>query len=69
MIKRCKQCGSTSFRLSRLRRYDFIQFLLLRYPVRCLGCLERSSISLFRARKFRRHRKRGDLTGKDVLSR
>jgi hypothetical protein len=47
MDKDCQACGGKRFRLSRLRVSDLVRVLLLQYPVRCVGCRERSFASLF----------------------
>jgi hypothetical protein len=42
MSLRCPLCGSSNFRASRFRVEDIAELLVLKYPVRCLICLERS---------------------------
>jgi hypothetical protein len=49
----CKLCGSTKFRVSRLRVPDISQLILLRYPVRCRTCYKREFVNFFTARKVR----------------
>ncbi len=41
----CQYCVGRNFRRSRLRRTDFKQLLLMRYPVRCLRCSQRQMVS------------------------
>jgi hypothetical protein len=41
----CQFCSGQSFRRSTLRGEDFTQLLLMRYPVRCLRCSQRQSVS------------------------
>jgi len=49
---RCNWCGSANLRLSRFQPRDFTRLLLLRYPVRCRACRERSYRFLASARKL-----------------
>ena len=41
----CQYCSGQTFRRSRLRREDFWQIFLMRYPVRCLRCSQRQMVS------------------------
>lgn len=43
---RCILCGSTNFRLSRLRVSDLPRMVVLRYPVRCRDCHKRAFMGL-----------------------
>lgn len=52
MQKHCITCGSPRFRLSHFRIQDIWQLFILRYPVRCLDCRQRSHASLFRLSRF-----------------
>jgi hypothetical protein len=45
MEKNCGMCGSNHFRLSRLRLSDVLMLFGLRYPIRCLRCMDRSYAS------------------------
>jgi hypothetical protein len=42
---RCIICGSTTFRLSRLRVSDLPRMAIFQYPVRCRNCSKRAFIS------------------------
>jgi hypothetical protein len=62
----CRNCGLSSFRIShfRFRAPDLSQLFLLRFPVRCRICHERTFVSLPQYLKLRRehktrHRKNG----------
>ena len=46
MEKNCAACGSTRFRISRLRVSDVPQLLILRYPIRCKACHKRTYASM-----------------------
>jgi hypothetical protein len=46
---RCRVCPGREFRRSRLRVKDLWRLLILRYPVRCLRCRQRQSVSVFAA--------------------
>jgi hypothetical protein len=50
----CSHCSSTSFRLSSLHREDIPNLLLLKYPVRCRDCHQRSYSGLWFALGLRR---------------
>ncbi len=50
---RCNLCGSTTFRLSRLRVSDLPRMVLLQYPVRCRICYKRAFMSIPFALKVR----------------
>ncbi len=58
---RCPSCGSSHFRLSRLRFSDLFHLFILRYPVRCRLCRERSHVSLPNAMRARKSTHRGHL--------
>lgn len=47
MQNQCRLCGSSQFRLSRLRLTDISNLISLHYPVRCLQCNQRGTASLF----------------------
>ncbi len=49
----CKLCGSTKFRVSRLRVPDLSQLIFFQYPVRCRICYKREFVSIFTAMKVR----------------
>lgn len=51
---KCSLCGSERLRLSRLRRPDFMRLFMFSYPVRCVTCYERMSVSLFTALRIHR---------------
>lgn len=53
----CRLCGSTRFRLSRLRFPDLSELIFLRYPVRCRVCYKREFVNLFTALKIQRAHK------------
>jgi hypothetical protein len=53
----CKLCGSTKFRVSRLRVPDLSQLIFLRYPIRCRTCYKRKFINFFAALRVRRENK------------
>jgi len=60
MEKNCATCGSTRFRVSRLRLSDVPGLFALRYPIRCMLCMERSYASFPWVLKHKRKRaKRG----------
>lgn len=50
----CKLCGSTRFRVSRLRVPDLSQLIFFRYPLRCRTCYKREFVNFFTALKIRR---------------
>lgn len=50
----CKLCGSTKFRLSRLRVPDLSELIFLHYPVRCRVCYKREFVNIFTAYGIRR---------------
>lgn len=52
MSGHCLGCGSTRLRMSRLRISDVPHLFLLRYPVRCHDCYQRTYIYLGRALKL-----------------
>jgi hypothetical protein len=54
----CKLCGSTKFRISRLRVPDLSELVLLQYPVRCRVCYKREYVSFLTAFLIRRANKR-----------
>jgi hypothetical protein len=43
---RCSNCGSNQFRYSRIRLSDFLELLLLRFPIRCRICNRRNFTGL-----------------------
>ncbi len=51
----CRFCGLEKFRpsLFRFRSSDLAQLLVLRFPVRCLNCEERTFTTLLRYLKLR----------------
>jgi hypothetical protein len=53
----CKLCGSTKFRVSRLRIPDLSELIFLQYPVRCRICYKREFVSLVTALRIRRANK------------
>lgn len=53
----CKLCGSTKFRVSRLRVPDISQLIFFRYPIRCRTCYKREFVSYFTALRVRRESK------------
>jgi hypothetical protein len=46
---RCRFCPGHEFRRSRFRPRDVFRLLLLRYPVRCLRCRQRQTVTVFAA--------------------
>jgi hypothetical protein len=46
MGAQCRSCVGRSFRRSRLKVKDMWSLLVLRYPVRCLSCSIRQTVSL-----------------------
>lgn len=50
----CPNCESDRLRNSRYRAEDFFQLLLLRLPVRCRECQERSYVSIAKSRQIQR---------------
>jgi hypothetical protein len=46
MGAQCVSCAGGSFRRSRLKVGDIWSLLVLRYPVRCLACSKRQTVSL-----------------------
>jgi hypothetical protein len=54
----CKLCGSTKFRISRLRVADLSGLAFLQYPVRCRVCHKRELVNFFTAYRIRRADKR-----------
>lgn len=53
----CCVCGLLNFRTSRFRSSDLSQLLLLRLPVRCLNCDERTFASVSQFLRLRREHK------------
>jgi hypothetical protein len=55
----CRVCGFSSFRPSRIQfnMPELARLLLLRFPVRCMNCNERSITSLMRYLDVQRERK------------
>jgi hypothetical protein len=53
----CPHCDSSKMRTSRFRFGDVSRFLLLRMPVRCRNCQERSYTSISKAMHLRRDAK------------
>jgi hypothetical protein len=51
---KCPHCYSVELRNSRFRVVDFFHLLLLRLPVRCRNCQERSYVSIADSREIRR---------------
>jgi hypothetical protein len=49
----CKLCGSTKFRLSRLRFPDLSQLIYFVYPIRCRVCYKRRFVSFLTALRIR----------------
>ncbi|WP_263382307.1 hypothetical protein [Granulicella arctica] len=45
MGTQCQDCAGLSFRRSRLKAKDMIPLLMMRYPVRCLSCSRRQTVS------------------------
>jgi hypothetical protein len=54
----CKLCGSTKFRVSRLRVPDLSELIFLHYPVRCRVCYKREYVNFLTAFRIRRTNKR-----------
>jgi hypothetical protein len=54
----CKLCGSTKFRISRLRVPDLVELIFLKYPIRCRVCYKREYVNFFAALLIRRANKR-----------
>jgi hypothetical protein len=50
----CPFCKSDRLRNSRFQPVDIFQLLLLRLPVRCRDCIERSYVSIPEWRRIRR---------------
>jgi len=53
----CKLCGSTKFRVSRLRLPDVSHLIFFQYPIRCRVCYKREFVSLLKALSVRRANK------------
>jgi hypothetical protein len=53
----CPFCDSTRLRNSRFRFEDAAQLLILRLPVRCRHCQERSYVGIMRARQIKQESK------------
>jgi hypothetical protein len=53
----CPYCEADMLRNSQYRAKDFFQLLLLRLPVRCRNCEERSYVSISMSRKIQRESK------------
>jgi hypothetical protein len=49
----CPFCDSTALRRSRFQALDVVHLLLLRVPVRCRRCQERSYVRLGAARQIK----------------
>jgi hypothetical protein len=56
MEKNCDACGSTRFRMSRLRVSDVPRLFILRYPVRCRSCHKRTYASMFWVMEYKQKR-------------
>lgn len=65
---RCPSCGSSHFRLSRLRFSDLLQLFILRYPVRCRLCRERTHVSFSKAMHTRKSAHRAHLKEAEAKS-
>jgi len=50
----CPFCEADQLRNSQYQAEDFFRLLLLRLPVRCRNCQERSYVSIFESRKIQR---------------
>jgi hypothetical protein len=50
----CPFCDSVQLRTSRYRSGDFVHYLMMRRPVRCRTCQERTYVSLGRFRQIQR---------------
>lgn len=50
----CPYCESDKLRNSQYRAEDLFQLLLLRLPVRCRNCQERSYVSIAKSRQLQR---------------
>lgn len=57
-MQKCRSCGSSDFRLSRLRVSDFTKLIIFHYPIRCLRCRQRSFAPFSEAFAYRRRRPR-----------
>lgn len=57
MQKLCGNCGSSDFRISHFRPFDFVRLLAGQYPVRCKRCQHRSYAFVLLALHYRRRRK------------
>jgi hypothetical protein len=53
----CPYCDSVNLRHSRFRSADIVHYLLLRRPVRCRTCQERSYVGLSQYRRLIRESK------------
>jgi hypothetical protein len=53
----CPHCDADMLRNSQYRAEDFFQLLLLRLPVRCRNCQERSYVSISMSRRIQRESK------------
>ena len=58
MEKNCDACGSSRFRISRVRLSDVLKLLSFQYPVRCVSCQERSYASFSWVLEYKRRRAR-----------
>ncbi len=45
IVIQCQYCSGQHFRRSRLQAQDFLELFQFRYPVRCLRCSQRQSVS------------------------
>jgi len=54
----CKLCGSTKFRISRLRVPDLAEMIFFEYPVRCRVCYKREFVNFLTAFSIHRADKR-----------
>lgn len=49
----CYMCGCTRFITAEFRIRDILLLLILRYPVQCMRCGQRNSMSIFWIRNAR----------------
>ena len=57
MPLRCRTCGMSDLRLSRVRIRDIGRVLALQYPVRCRTCRERSYVFILSAIRIKAREK------------
>jgi hypothetical protein len=62
----CLRCGSTTFRPSHFRPFDFMRLLRFEYPIRCVNCHDRSFVPITLALSYRRKKPASPSTNRSL---